>query len=961
MKKIIAIILGLWSCAYWLGQSATVTGSLKNADNSGYYGYVTFTTLTTPLYDSPDVVLGPSVRTMTDTNGAFTITLRVGNYRVTATNQVFSIAVPDTALTYDVAALVTGGLNNFLVPVPGTAVVTTATASALGVVRTRTTQASPVTMTTNDFNVKNVLWYGVSGDGVTDDTAAINALATNAGAYYFPKGTYLIDTLTGITPVSNTSFTMDPEATFRKTVTTNTASSFFFNFTYATNVLLQGGTFIGAIYEPTGTAQGAASDTFILASSDTMPENYYATNWNVVITGGTGSGQSQRCGPYNATTKTVTLYNGATWSVTPDATSTYRMAYRRSSQMCFNIAQGNDITFRDIVVRDMWGDGIRIDSAEGPPIVVSKRITVQGCTFSGCYRNNASIIWAQNVKFQDCFFINSHGAPNGPCAGIDLEANEDMRIEDVSLVNCHAIDNAWDGFVLASADTHEINRVSFVGCVASGNGWDKATGSGFLFSGVGLTNVAMVACTVTNSDWGLYLNKASHVQVSDSSFLGCTYDGAKVDGGSYITFSGSRFVGNGRHGILITAETVNDYFPRGVIVTGCHIENNTEDGINAAYSEAHLIANNRIFRNVNNGIEFGLTGGSSINGNLIVGNGYGSSSGYHGVLINGNYNNVLGNTVRKFMVWNTGTAAGTAADSITLATGAVAVDDYYNGMIVEITAGTGVGQKRIISDYNGTSLAATVSTNWSPEPSGATYYVSDLDSSLMGQQYSVRISSGTGNRVQWNDYVQGGTVADTGTGTVGLMLAGTYPYSTDDQSLDNSQIVRESSSIIEIRDPFAGSTAHTLRIYNTRTSGSVYERARIGWGGNIFYLGTEQLGAANREMRLMSASGNVSFVSTSSDSSKYNIIWGTDPPESSVTANIGSLYVDTDATAFPHFAKVLTSGNTGWRNVVTSFTYQEATEPDIPNDSVAFWRDSDDGKIYLIHDFGGTQKKVELP
>ncbi len=41
-------------------------------------------------------------------------------------------------------------------------------------------------------------------------------------------------------------------------------------------------------------------------------------------------------------------------------------------------------------------------------------------------------------------------------------------------------------------------------------------------------------------------------------------------------------------------------------------------------------------------------------------------------------------------------------------------------------------------------------------------------------------------------------------------------------------------------------------------------------------------------------------------------------------------------------------------------TYIQSTEPTIPNDSFAFWKDTDDGKFYLIKDIGGTQKKVEL-
>jgi len=40
--------------------------------------------------------------------------------------------------------------------------------------------------------------------------------------------------------------------------------------------------------------------------------------------------------------------------------------------------------------------------------------------------------------------------------------------------------------------------------------------------------------------------------------------------------------------------------------------------------------------------------------------------------------------------------------------------------------------------------------------------------------------------------------------------------------------------------------------------------------------------------------------------------------------------------------------------------YSQATEPDIPNNTTAFWKDTDDSKYYLILDIAGTQKKLEL-
>lgn len=69
-----------------------------------------------------------------------------------------------------------------------------------------------------------------------------------------------------------------------------------------------------------------------------------------------------------------------------------------------------------------------------------------------------------------------------------------------------------------------------------------------------------------------------------------------------------------------------------------------------------------------------------------------------------------------------GTAAAGGASSITLAAGASAVDDTYNGMSIVITAGTGSGQSRTVSDYVGATKVATVSVAWVTVPDVTSVY-----------------------------------------------------------------------------------------------------------------------------------------------------------------------------------------------------------------------------------------------
>tara|TARA_R100000655_G_scaffold49212_2_gene86736 strand:+ start:632 stop:2890 length:2259 start_codon:yes stop_codon:yes gene_type:complete len=63
-----------------------------------------------------------------------------------------------------------------------------------------------------------------------------------------------------------------------------------------------------------------------------------------------------------------------------------------------------------------------------------------------------------------------------------------------------------------------------------------------------------------------------------------------------------------------------------------------------------------------------------------------------------------------------GTAQAGSSNTITLDSSSSSTNDIYNGSTITITAGTGVGQIRIISDYVGSSKVATVSENFTTQP-----------------------------------------------------------------------------------------------------------------------------------------------------------------------------------------------------------------------------------------------------
>lgn len=86
-------------------------------------------------------------------------------------------------------------------------------------------------------------------------------------------------------------------------------------------------------------------------------------------------------------------------------------------------------------------------------------------------------------------------------------------------------------------------------------------------------------------------------------------------------------------------------------------------------------------------------------------------------IASGSFGQALGGTILR-----TATAQAGGASSITLDASASATDDLYNYCIVRIIAGTGAGQSRQISDYNGTSKVATVGIAWAVQPSSDSVY-----------------------------------------------------------------------------------------------------------------------------------------------------------------------------------------------------------------------------------------------
>ena len=75
------------------------------------------------------------------------------------------------------------------------------------------------------------------------------------------------------------------------------------------------------------------------------------------------------------------------------------------------------------------------------------------------------------------------------------------------------------------------------------------------------------------------------------------------------------------------------------------------------------------------------------------------------------------------MVLRVGIAQGGAAGTITLDSGASSSNDFYNGAVVVVVAGTGAGQARLVKDYTGASRIADVNRSWVVNPDSTSVFV----------------------------------------------------------------------------------------------------------------------------------------------------------------------------------------------------------------------------------------------
>lgn len=188
-----------------------------------------------------------------------------------------------------------------------------------------------------------------------------------------------------------------------------------------------------------------------------------------------------------------------------------------------------------------------------------------------------------------------------------------------------------------------------------------------------------------------------------------------------------------------------------------------------------------------------------------------------------------------------GSAQSGRNSGISLPTSAVQTNDYYTNQIVQITAGTGVGQSRIISDYTGATFSAEVNGNWATNPDSTSVVVLHEFGAIPGASAP---TAGQNATAVW-EYASGRTV-DSVTTVLGIDSgASVQPRPGTYSNVTHGGVTRVNSSVTVANADYSAVTVRVGGIAPAVYSGVTVEvnNADGVWSG-VSILGVTRLNSS---------------------------------------------------------------------------------------------------------------------
>ncbi|RKN84454.1 right-handed parallel beta-helix repeat-containing protein [Paenibacillus ginsengarvi] len=377
-----------------------------------------------------------------------------------------------------------------------------------------------------------------------------------------------------------------------------------------------------------------------------------------------------------------------------------------TGQWGYGIAIGGSdrVLVRDLYIADCWGDA----SVVGYYLTQSnaaRNITFQNVICDNNRRQGISVTCAENVRIESSTFVNTHG--HAPEFGIDLEPDPGSFVRRVTVANCLFQNNTGGSFTM-NGTLGTVEYVEFIG--------NTLIGPASRINGLLTQNVALKGNIMSDSiNRSLWISKSTNYTIEGNLIQNCNGIGIWLENASSISITNNHLYNIATNTIRLSGTT--NY---------CLVANNVIDESGSAASSTSVM-----------------------------------------IVDSASFNTIQGNTVQNRFK-HAGTAKGGTTTSIVLDNAASATSGEYNTMTVYLVGGTGAGQKRKISSYDGTTQTAVCTPAWTVAPDASSEYVIRY-----GPMDGIRVNSPQSkyNIIHNNQLLFGTTlynsngIADQGTGT----------------------------------------------------------------------------------------------------------------------------------------------------------------------------------------------------
>lgn len=362
-------------------------------------------------------------------------------------------------------------------------------------------------------------------------------------------------------------------------------------------------------------------------------------------------------------------------------------------------------------------------------------------TFKYADQNNMSIVELAGGTFVDCDF---ESAGTTDPATVDLEPNSTSEVvEDVDFIRCKSTNNTLsggyaNGFYVQGKTNYNIRRIRFIDCESTGH-----TGIGLVANYVDELQIIRGRYndngTTTNHP-GIYCYAPKRLTIDNSQTFRNTGEGIKIFSAE-IAYVKVNSEANGTMGFFITKGTM---FNRALTVTG-RSEVNTQRGGRIKHGGDVTIRDLIIADNGTDGLLCDELFGFNVHN--LKANGNGASSEYGLELADCENGDISHCLFTKWQTWTRGAIQSASGTSIVLQSGEATDDDRYNNWYLEMTSGAASGERRLISDYTGSTVTATIASAFSTDPSTSDTYVI-----VRGNSGAKGINAGgTNSNVQWSN------------------------------------------------------------------------------------------------------------------------------------------------------------------------------------------------------------------